>query len=156
MTLNIDSLGFILGDEGSGGYIGKTLLRDYMRGNMPTEVFAEVKPLVGKSVDEIIEQVYQKPKANRYCAQFCKWVGDHRHSHPYYHDLMLGAFRDFFRNIVSLYPDYRKYKFNCVGSVAFHYSDLLGQTAEEFGMKMGDIIKAPIDGLIEFHKPQAR
>ena len=152
----IDSLGFILGDEGSGGYIGKTLLRDYMRGNMPPEVFAEVKPLVGKSVDEIIEQVYQKPKANRYCAQFCKWVGDHRHSHPYYHDLMLGAFRDFFRNIVSLYPDYRKYKFNCVGSVAFHYSDLLGQTAEEFGMKMGDIIKAPIDGLIEFHKPQAR
>ncbi len=41
---------------------------------MPTEVFAEVKPLVGKSVDEIIEQVYLKPKANRYCAQFCKWV----------------------------------------------------------------------------------
>ena len=156
VTLNIDSHGFILGDEGSGGYIGKTLLRDYMRGNMPTEVFAEVKPLVGKSVDEIIEQVYQKPEANRYCAQFCKWVGDHRHSHPYYHDLMLGAFRDFFRNIVSHYPDYRKYKFNCVGSVAFHYSDLLGQTAEEFGMKMGDIIKAPIDGLIEFHKPQAR
>lgn len=155
-TLNIDSLGFILGDEGSGGYIGKALLRDYMRGNMPPEIISEVKPLINKSIDEIIEQIYRKPKANRYCAEFCKWVGDHRHAHPYYHDLMLGAFRDFFRNIVSLYPDYRKYKFNCVGSVAFHYSDLLGQTAEEFGMKMGDIIKAPIDGLIEFHKPQAR
>lgn len=150
-TLNIDSLGFILGDEGSGGYIGKALLRDYMRKNMPLEIFAEVKSLVGKSVDQIIEQVYKKPKANRYCAQFCKWVGDHRLSHPYYHDLMLNSFRDFFRNIVCLYPDYRKYHFNCVGSVAFHYPDLLSQAATESGMEMGNIIKAPIDGLIKFH-----
>ena len=155
-TLNIDSLGFILGDEGSGGYIGKALLRDYMRGNMPAEIISEVKPLINKSIDEIIEHIYRKPKANRYCAGFCKWVGDHRHVHPYYHNLMLGSFRDFFRNIVSLYPDYRKYKFNCVGSVAFHYPDLLGQAASEYGMEMGRIIKAPIDGLIEFHKQRAR
>ena len=64
---------------------------------------------------------------------------------------MLNSFRDFFRNIVSLYPDYRKYRFNCVGSVAFHYPDLLCQAATEYGMEMGNIIKTPIDGLIKYH-----
>ncbi len=150
-TLNIDSLGFILGDEGSGGYIGKMLLRDYARGNMPAEIYTEVKALVGKNAEEIIEQVYTKPKPNRYCAQFCKWVGDHRHSHPYYNALMKNAFRDFFRNEVCLYPDYGKYALNCVGSVAYFYQDVLGEVAEEFGMKMGNIIKSPIDGLVKYH-----
>ena len=150
-TLNIDSLGFILGDEGSGGYIGKLLLRDYARGNMPAEIYTEVKALVGKNAEEIIEQVYTKPKPNRYCAQFCKWVGDHRHSHPYYNALMKNAFRDFFRNEVCLYPDYGKYTLNCVGSVAYFYQDVLGEVAEEFGMKLGNIIKSPIDGLVKYH-----
>lgn len=153
-TLNIDSLGFILGDEGSGGYIGKCFLRDYLRGNMPPEIISEVKPVIGKTLDEVIEQVYRRPQANRYCARFCQWVGDHRHEHPYYHDLMMNAFRDFFRNIVSLYPGYRDYRFNCVGSVAYHYKDLLGLAAAEFGMEMGAIIKAPIDGLVRFHSHQ--
>ena len=150
-TLNIDSLGFILGDEGSGGYIGKLLLRDYARGNMPPEIYTEVKALVGKNAEEIIEQVYTKPKPNRYCAQFCKWVGDHRHAHPYYNTLMKNAFRDFFLNEVCLYPDYRKYALNCVGSVGYFYQDLLGEVAEEFGMKLGNIIKSPIDGLVKYH-----
>ncbi len=150
-TLNIDSLGFILGDEGSGGYIGKMLLRDYARGNMPPEVYSEVKALVGKNAEEIIEQVYCRPQPNRYCAQFCKWVGDHRHSHPYYNALMKNAFRDFFRNEVCLYPDYRKYALNCVGSVGYFYRDLLGEVAEEFGMRLGNFIKSPIDGLVKYH-----
>ncbi len=151
VTLNIDSLGFILGDEGSGGYIGKALLRDYARGNMPPEIYREVKGLVGKNAEEIIEQVYRKPKANRYCAQFCKWVGDNRHRHPYCNALMKNAFRDFFRNIVTLYPDYGKYTLNCVGSVGYYYQDLLGEVASEFGMSLGNIIKSPLDGLVKYH-----
>ncbi len=154
ITLNIDSLGFILGDEGSGAYIGKKLIVDYMRGDMPADVFAEVKGLIGKEGEELLDQIYCKPKPNRYCAQFCKWVGDHRHSNPYYHGLMLGSFRDFFQNIVSHYPDYRKYEFNCVGSVAYYYQDLLSQAASAFGMRVGTIIKAPMDSLIKYHTLQ--
>lgn len=154
-TMNIDSLGFILGDEGSGGYIGKSLLRDYMRGNMPAEIYSDVRELTGKSIDEIIEQVYRKPKANRYCAQFCKWVAERRHSHPYCRDLILNAFRDFFRNIVCLYPNHTAYSFNCVGSVAYHCSDLLTQVAREFGMEPGVILQSPMEGLIRFHTPDS-
>lgn len=151
VVLNIDSLGFILGDEGSGGYIGKTLLRDYARGHMPSEEYEQVKALVGKNAEEIIEQVYRKPKANRYCAQFCTWVGQNIHTSRYCHDLMADAFRDFFRNIVTLYPDYSKYSLNCVGSVGYCHRELLAEVAAEFGMSLGNIIKSPIEGLVKYH-----
>lgn len=151
ITLNIDSLGFILGDEGSGGYVGKRLICDFIRGDMPEHIRKEVGELLGKNGDELIDQIYTKPFPNRFCAQYCKWVGDNRHRDQYYHDLMLGSFKDFFKNIVSHYPDYKKHQLNCVGSVGFCYKDLLAEAAESFGMELGNIIKAPMDGLIEYH-----
>ena len=83
--------------------------------------------------------------------QFCKYVGDNRHNDPYFHDLMLGSFRDFFAHIISHYPDYKQYKLNCVGSVAYCYRDLLSEAASDFGMSLGNVIKAPMDGLIKYH-----
>lgn len=151
ITLNIDSLGFILGDEGSGGYIGKALIRDFIRNDQPKEVHDEVARLLGKNGDELIDQIYTKPFPNCYCAQFCKFVGDHRDIHPYYHDLVLNSFRDFFRNIVSHYPDYSSFRLNCVGSVGFYLRDLLEVAAGEAGMELGRIICSPLDDLVRYH-----
>ena len=151
ITMNIDSLGFILGDEGSGGYVGKNLIRDFIRGDQPEPIREEVAQLLGKNGDELIDQIYTKPFPNRYCAQFCKYVGDNRHRDPYFHDLILNAFRDFFRNIVSRYPDYRSYRLNCVGSVGYHLRDLLKVAADEAGMELGLIVQAPLEGLIKYH-----
>lgn len=151
ITLNIDSLGFILGDEGSGGYIGKTLIRDFIRFDQPEEVRKEVAELLGKNGDELIDQIYTKPFPNRYCAQFCKFVGDNRHRLPYYNNLLKSSFKDFFDKIVSHYPDYRSYKLNCVGSVGYYYKDVLKEAADEAGMELGRIIRAPLDDLVKFH-----
>ncbi len=151
ITMNIDSLGFILGDEGSGGYVGKNLIRDFIRGDQPEPIREEVAQLLGKNGDELIDQIYTKPFPNRYCAQFCKYVGDNRNRDPYFHDLILNAFRDFFRNIVSRYPDYRSYRLNCVGSVGYHLKDLLKVAADEAGMELGLIVQAPLEGLIKYH-----
>lgn len=151
ITLNIDSLGFILGDEGSGGYIGKTLIRDFIRFDQPEEVRKEVAELLGKNGDELIDQIYTKPFPNRYCAQFCKFVGDNRHRFPYYYNLLKSSFKDFFDKIVSHYPDYRSYKLNCVGSVGYYYKDVLKEAADEAGMELGRIIRAPLDDLVKFH-----
>ena len=131
--------------------IRKKLLCDFIRGDMPQDVREEVSRLVGKTGDEIIDQVYTKPFPNRYCAQFCKYVGDNRHRNQYFHDLMLGAFKDFFKAIVSHYPEYAKYKLNCVGSVGYFYQDLLSEAAKEYGMELGAIMRAPMEGLIRYH-----
>lgn len=151
ITMNIDSLGFILGDEGSGGYVGKNLIRDFIRGDQPASIHREVAGLLGKNGDELIDQIYTKPFPNRYCAQFCKYVGDYRHRDPYFRDLLLNSFRDFFTNIVRHYPDYRSYKLNCVGSVGFFYRDLLQVAAGEAGMELGRIIRTPLEDLVKYH-----
>lgn len=149
--LNVDSCGFILGDEGSGANLGKRLITDYIRRNMPENVYELVGKELGKSNDELIDQIYTKPFPNRFCAQYARFIQDHYDFDPYFVNLTTEAFRDFFRRIVTHYPDYRSYTFNAVGSVAFHHRKLLEPVVEEFGMKMGRILKAPMDGLIEYH-----
>ena len=126
-------------------------IRDFIRGDQPASIHREVAELLGKNGDELIDQIYTKPFPNRYCAQFCKYVGDNRHRDPYFRDLLLNSFRNFFTNIVCHYPDYRSYKLNCVGSVGFFYRDLLQVAAEEAGMELGRIIRAPLEDLVKYH-----
>lgn len=156
IAFRIPSLGFILGDEGSGGHIGKLLLKDYLRGNMPEAVHKELEVLIGMTDDNIISRIYSAPFPNRFCAGFCKYITDNKLKYDYCHGLISGAFDDFFRNIVSEYPDYQKYCFNCAGSVAYSNREILEEVAGQYGMSCGRILQNPIDGLIEYHRIQSQ
>lgn len=151
VTMNIDSLGFILGDEGSGGYLGKRLICDFIRGDIPDELRPMTAEVLGKNGDELIDQIYTRPFPNRYCAQFSKFIAANLGGHPYFRGLVVGSFRAFFENIVTHYPDYRRHELNCVGSVGFHYRDILAEVASDYGMRLGRVLEAPMEGLIEFH-----
>ena len=151
ITRNIDSLGFILGDEGSGGYLGKRLICDFIRGQMPRRVHELTAAELGLTGDELIDRIYTQPFPNRFCAQYSRFIGRNLQTDPYFRDLVVDSFRAFFRNIVSRYPDYRRHAFNCVGSVADAYRELLTSVAGEFGMRPGRIIRTPMEGLINYH-----
>ena len=151
ITQNIDSLGFILGDEGSGGYLGKRLISDFIRGEMPEKARLKAATVLGGSGDELIDRIYTQPFPNRFCAQYSRFIGENLHSDPYFLDLVLDSFRAFFRNIVSRYPHYRTCRFNCVGSVGYAFRDILKIVAEEFGMETGRILQAPMERLIDYH-----
>jgi glucosamine kinase len=153
-TLNIDSLGFILGDEGSGAYLGKRMICDFIRGDMPKDVSKIVADKLGKNGDELIDQIYTRPFPNRYCAQFAPFIKENMPKYPYFNDLVEDAFRAFFQDIVSHYPDYRKYKFNCVGSIGYYFRDILESVANDFGMDVDVILQAPMEGLIKYHTGQ--
>ncbi|UOE51011.1 N-acetylglucosamine kinase [Mucilaginibacter sp. SMC90] len=148
---NIDSGAYILGDEGSGCYIGKKLLTDYLRGYMPEPVrnlFWETYKL---TPDDINEQVYTQPRANRFCASFSKFVYDNNVHLEYSRNLVRTSFEDFFRNLVTHYPDYQKYTFNCIGSVGYNFRNVLEEVVTENGMVVGNIIRSPIDNLVKYH-----
>lgn len=149
--LNVDSCGFILGDEGSGGYLGKRLITDFIRCNMPEAVYKIVGKELGHSNEELLDIIYTKPFPNRFCAQYAKFIGEHLDFDPYFPALVEDAFTKFFQRIVTHYPDYTKYSFNAVGSVAYHFRPILEKVVERFGMKMGVILKAPMDGLVKYH-----
>src|SRR5690606_28557668 len=132
VSFNIDSAAYILGDEGSGCDIGKKLLTDYVRGYMPIkvrELFFETYKL---TPDDVLDNVYTKPLANRFCASFSKFVYDNNINIEYSRSLVKTSFVDFFKNLVSRYPDYEKYTFNCIGSVGYNFRNVLEETALEF------------------------
>jgi N-acetylglucosamine kinase-like BadF-type ATPase len=148
---NIDSGAYILGDEGSGCYIGKKLLIDYLRGYMPEEVRQVFWDTYHLTPDDVNEEVYTKPLANRFCAQFSKFVYDNTVNITYSRNLVKTSFQDFFKNLVTRYPDYQTYSFNCIGSVGYNFRNILEEVVAENSMDMGNIIRSPIDNLVKYH-----
>jgi glucosamine kinase len=155
ITANIDSLGYLMGDEGSGYYIGKKLLGDYIRGYMPVAVRTEFYKTYGIKREEIMEQVYAEKFPNRYCAGFTRFITESITDKLYTRKIVKDSFIDFFECLVTRYENYRDYSFNCTGSVAFAFKDILSETAALYGMKTGIILKTPIEGLAKYHQPVA-
>ncbi len=148
---NIDSLAYILGDEGSGCHIGKKLLGDYVRGYMPDAVRDLFWSTYKLTPDDVIDNVYMKPLANRFCASFSKFVYDNPVNIEYSRNIVETSFNDFFKNLVCHYPNYQDYTFNCIGSVGYNFRNVLELLAQEHGMKVGRIIRSPIDDLVKYH-----
>lgn len=146
ITHSIDPLGYMLGDEGSGSYIGKKLLIAYCREYLPLPLRREFLAVYGLTKEQIMERVYKDPMANRFCAGFTKFVKQHLDD-EFIYQLATDAFHDFFRFLVCHYPDYAGYTLNCAGSIAFHFEDILKETAAHYGMATGRIIQDPIQGL---------
>ena len=150
ITHNVDSLGYFLGDEGSGAFLGKALLRDYLRGDMPANLAAEFRATYGLERDEILERLYNQSFPNRFIASFAKFAHDH-YQEAYCQQLVAEAFDSFFRNIIKKYPNYQTHTFNCVGSVGYNFREALAQAAAAHGMRVGKIIRSPIDDLVSYH-----
>ncbi|MFI5134763.1 MAG: hypothetical protein ACHQD9_02810 [Chitinophagales bacterium] len=146
----VDSLGFILGDEGSGTAIGKRLLKSFLRKEFPEVLHREFENEFKLTREEILNSVYSGIEANRFIAGFAQFAAE-RKSDPFIRNLIKNSFTEFFEKIVSKFPSYKNYSFNCVGSVGFFFSEILIEIAEQFGMKTGKILQSPMDGLVKFH-----
>ncbi|WP_210518871.1 N-acetylglucosamine kinase [Hymenobacter terricola] len=152
ITQVVESLGYSLGDEGSGTSIGRLLLRDYLRGRFPAALAAEFKTTYALGeVSEVLDRLYNQPSPNRFLASFAKFAGQH-YAEPYCQAVVAQAFEAFFAQIVTQYPGYASQTFNCVGSIGYHFREALAAAATRHGMAVGQIIKAPIDALVRYHE----
>lgn len=144
------SLGFILGDEGGGAYLGKALVTAFLYNELPDDLLE--KFVIEYHLDKatVLENVYRKPFPNRYLASFVPFLVQHK-SNRYVSNLVGDAFNLFIeRHIKSIY-NYREFECHFVGSVAFVFESLLRKKMEHHGLKVGEIMNKPIDGLIRFH-----
>ena len=152
IAFQVPPLGFWLGDEGSGGHLGKQLILSYLHKELPEELRVKFNKRFGeKGRLEIIENAYQKPFPNRYFASFSKFIFDNR-QHPFLYQLVSEAFDLFFTKYILKYPDYQQCKIHFTGSVAFYYSDILRRVATEKSCTVGVIMETPIAGLTLFHR----
>ncbi|HXB40647.1 MAG TPA: N-acetylglucosamine kinase [Bacteroidia bacterium] len=148
---NIDSLGYLLGDEGSGSYIGKKIIRDYMRNALPPQLQQKFTQTYNLNEQQIFDFLYNKSLPNRFLASFCKFAHQYK-EHEYIKAIIKESFGDFFMNLVSRYPRYQEFSFNCVGSVGFIFKDQLKEVATSYNMKMGRLIPSPINNLVNYHR----
>ncbi|MES2558456.1 MAG: N-acetylglucosamine kinase [Bacteroidota bacterium] len=147
---NQPSLGFILGDEGSGGHIGKELLKQFVYSELPADVYELFLREYMLNKEIILEHVYKKPMPNRYAASFARFAGKHI-AHPHIQQLVMDCFREFFKRHISSYPEYTSYTLSAVGSIAYIFSIQLEAVAREFAIPVKHIIQKPMEGLIHYH-----
>jgi N-acetylglucosamine kinase-like BadF-type ATPase len=145
---NVISLGFILGDEGSGCYIGKQLIADFLNQEMPERLHRHLQEDLGLCKDQIFDSVYKKARPNRYLASFTKWIDNYYNEFDYLHELIKRSFNDFFIKSLLKYENHKEMPINVVGSVGHRFSKELKEVAAMNNCSIGTIIKSPIDGLI--------
>jgi N-acetylglucosamine kinase-like BadF-type ATPase len=144
------SLGFWLGDEGSGGYLGKTLVRDFFQNRLPDELRTAFAAQYAFDRPTLLENAYQKPFPNRYFASFTPFLTEYL-AHPYSQQLVVDAFQLFLETYVIRLPDARELPVHFVGSIAHYFREQLEETVSRLGLTMGRIIKSPIDRLADYH-----
>ncbi len=142
-------LGYVLGDEGSGSWFGKLLLSRYLYGEMPRDLTKKFGEKYRVNKDIVIKNVYQKDRPNAYLASFALFMEDNR-QHPYIDKVLTDGFDEFVRTNVMTYPNYWEHECNFVGSIAFHFDLHLAKVCELHGIKVGKILKSPIEDLFSF------
>jgi glucosamine kinase len=142
-------LGFVLGDEGSGTWFGKTMITDFLYGNMPAEISQKFDKAYGLNKEIVIKNVYQKPNANTYLASFSKFVSEVKAT-PYGQALLEKGLVEFIESNIKSYPEYHRYKCHFVGSIAYFFAEELTDLCQRQGIKTGKIIKQPINDLMAF------
>ncbi len=147
------SLGYILGDEGSGVYFGKRLLRDYFYKILPQELEKSFTETYGLTRDELIEKVYRTPAPNEFIASFLPFYHQHL-EHPYCQYFIDFGLTEFLKIYILRFRDFKQLNVHFVGSVAQHFEGQLRTACEKLEIKVGKIIATPIVGLLEYHTKQ--
>ena len=146
----VPTLGFILGDEGSGAYLGKLLINDYFKRAVPETLKQKMESELHLELTDVLNSVYREEYPSRYLAKFSEFISKNRNQN-YVQNLIKRSFTDFFFRNIERYDDYQNYTVNFVGSIAYYYSDLLKEVAFNRKIEIGNIIDKPINGLKKFH-----
>jgi glucosamine kinase len=149
---NVSSGGFILGDEGSGARIGVSVLRDFVRGNLPNDLAEFFRGDLGLSEAKVVKTLYGKKFPNQFLVRFAKtlhpWLGKLE-----YVDLLIRReFCEFYQNCLSKYPEIAQVPVHCTGSVGYYFQGLFRSVLAENNCIIGTIVQRPIEALAAYYK----
>lgn len=143
----LPSLGYVLGDEGSGNHIGRLLIKSYFENTMPADLRSYMQQQFDMEYVVVIDNIYSKPHPNAYFASFAPFAREHN-SHPFIKELVQESFAQYFRHQVLPLGNS---PMHMVGSVAYHFKEDLLEVAESMGIVVKfPILKSPIEGLVMY------
>ena len=150
IVCNTSPLGYILGDEGSGAFLGKTLVGNVLKKIFNQKLQDKFFEKFNLTPSIIINKVYREPMPNRFLASLVPFLAEHREE-PEIHDMLVWAFRQFFKRNVKAYG-HPEMEINCVGGIAFSFNNEIMDAAAKEGLKMGIILRKPAQELANFHR----
>ena len=152
IAFQIPPLGFWLGDEGSGGHLGKTLMLDYLHKEMPDTMRQLFEEKYGKKERiEVLTKAYKEDKPNKYFASFSFFLFENKQQ-DYCQNLIEKSFSEFLKKYLLKYPMIHATAIGFVGSVAYHYQDILKKICRQHNLEISNIIEKPIEALVQYHQ----
>ncbi len=148
---NSPGIGYVLGDEGSGAYLGKKVIQYYLYNTFDEDLRSRFDAKFVTTPMEILENVYKKPLANRYLASFAIFLAENR-GHYMIENIIEDGLNDFFFNHLYKYRETWTLPVNFVGSIAFGFKDVLQDLCGTYELELGTVLKNPMEGLIDFHR----
>ena len=150
ITVNIRPGGYVLGDEGSGMALGKSLLADFIKGMLPQHIESELVSVYGLDYAEIVRKVYREPAPSAFMASFAPFVME-RLDDPYMKMLAEECVASFIRRSLSRYAQADGLPVGVVGSFGCACEPLLREIGCRYGLELVKFIKSPIDELVKYH-----
>jgi len=147
---NSPGIGYALGDEGSGAYLGKLVIQHYLYDDFDDDLRSRFDAKYVTTASEILENVYKKPLPNRYLASFVMFLVENR-GHFMIENIINDGLADFFRRHLYKYDKVHELPVNFVGSVSLGFKDVLQNLCNDFGLTLGTVLKNPMPGLIKYH-----
>jgi len=146
----VQSLGYIIMDDCSGNVFGKELIRKYYFNKMPSELAVEFEKEYDVDADFIKNKLYKEPNPNAYLATFAKFLIQHK-DHEFCKKIIFKGMKSFVKNYIRQFDNCKDVPVHFVGSIAFYLKDELQITFDKYEMKLGNVLRRPIDGLIAYH-----
>jgi N-acetylglucosamine kinase-like BadF-type ATPase len=148
---NSPGIGYILGDEGSGAYLGKKLVQYYLYNTFDEELKARFEKRFQVSPIEILDHVYKQPLANRYLASYAIFLAENR-GHYMIENIIEDGLNDFFFTHLYKYRESWTLPIHFIGSIAFGFKDVLKDLCHTYELELGNVIKTPMQGLLSYHR----
>jgi len=151
MAKSSPGLGYVLGDEGSGAYLGKKVLQYYLYDTFDEELRYKFDAKYVTNRSEILENVYKKPLPNRYLASFTLFLEENR-GHYMIENIIEDGLNDFFFQHLCKYRESWKLPIHFVGGVAYGFRDVVSELCNTYEFELGNVLRKPMDGLIKYHQ----
>jgi glucosamine kinase len=151
ITRNSPGLGYVLGDEGSGAYLGKKVLQYYLYDTFDEDLRSRFDAQYVTNRVEILDNVYKQPMPNRYLASFTMFLAENR-GHYMIENIIEDGLNDFFFQHLNKYNEVWKYPVSFVGSVADGFKDVIQSLCASYEFELGKILKNPMQGLVSYHR----
>lgn len=147
---NVPSVGYLLGDEGSGTYIGMKLLKGILENNAPKDIADNFYKYHNTTFEGVLNTIYNEPEPNRFISEVSKFA-EKKIDNNWVKNIVKRSFIDFIENQLKRYSNYQNLQVCFTGSVAYYFKQILVEACHESSIKPGIILRNPIEGLVSYH-----